>query len=168
MFMPETQVPQERWALPYSLSACKRALDPLYKDMVAFMEWCQMDNRFDRGPNGPVAQSTMDAITTSIHSFLGNLEHNEGVAAPSLRNLLNAEEYIRYLAFSCTKGRSINSITTIISHSKKALTWLSKAKLHLTARAVETTVWLDSVRKQLQITMPRKKKDVGDLAEQGR
>jgi len=122
MFMPETQVPKERWALPYSLSACKRDFDPLYKDMVASTEWCQMDNRFDRGLSGPVAQSTMDGITTSIYFFLGNLEHHEGVAAPSLLNLLNTEEYIRYLAFSCATGCSINSFTNIISHSKQALT----------------------------------------------
>ena len=166
MFMPQTQVPKEKWTLPYSLSASKRHLDPLFSDMEAFCKWSRMGNRFDRG-TGPVAESTMEGITTTIYSFLGYLEHHEGVSAPSLLNFLNAEEYIRYLSFSCAKGRTVNSITNIISHTKKALTWLSKTKTSLSARALEIIVWLDTVKKQLQITMPRKKRDVGDLEEQG-
>ena len=166
MFMPQTQVPKEKWTLPYSLSASKRHLDPLFSDMEAFCKWSRMGNRFDRG-TGPVAESTMEGITTTIYSFLGYLEHHKGVSAPSLLNFLNAEEYIRYLSFSCAKGRTVNSITNIISHTKKALTWLSKTKTSLSARALEIIVWLDTVKKQLQITMPRKKRDVGDLEEQG-
>ena len=107
MSMPETQVPKERWTLPYSLSGSKRDLDPLFSDMEAFCEWSRDKNRFDRGTAGPIAESTMEGVETSIYLFLGYLEHHEGVAAPSLLNLLNAEEYIRFLSFSCAKGRSV-------------------------------------------------------------
>ena len=111
----------------------------------------------------------MQNIMESTYLYLGFLELHMGITTPiSLLNFLNPEEYIAFISFSVAKGRTIQSISNIIGHAKKVFTWLSNSNPQLVPQITKHCHWLDNVRRQLQKSIPRKKRDVGELEEAGK
>ncbi len=160
-------MPESRWRLHYSLSASKRELEPLRGQIAELTRWITETYQFDR-PTGAVADATLGNILETLYLFLGFLEHHLGICSPSLLNLLKAEEYIQFISFSVAKGRTIGSLTNIISHTKKALTWLSNSSPQLATRIRALNFWLDTVRKQMVQAIPKKKRDVGQMEAAGK
>lgn len=162
MCLPKTTVPEERWSSPYSLSGRKRELSPLKEEMEAFTMYSTNEQQFNR-PGGSVADSTMEGIQTTLYLYLGFLEHYSGVVAPSFEDLLDAEGYVQFMSFMVAKGRTIDSLKAIICHTRKALIWLGKEKPELLVRVTVILEWIDTVKTQLVLTIPKKKKDIGAL-----
>lgn len=165
--LPACQVPKERWQQHYSLSAAKRELQPLHAQILEFTSWITDAQRFDR-PTGGVAKATATNILDSLYLFLGYLENHMGISTPSLLNLLNPEEFISFISFQVAKGRSVGSITGIIGHAKKTLGWLGRVNHHLQPRINEIFPWLDSVRRQLSMSLPHTRRDIGQLEAGGK
>lgn len=153
----------------YSLSAHKREVEPLRSQAQEFISWISESDQFDRGTAGSVADSTVKNIMETVYLFLGYLEHHKGITTPiSMLNFLNPEEYIEFISFSVAKGRTITSITNLIGHTKKVFTWLSNSNPQLVPQIKKHNLWLDNVRGQLKKSIPRKKRDIGELEDAGK
>jgi hypothetical protein len=159
-------VPESRWRLHYSLTASKRVLEPLRGQIAELTTWITEKYQFDR-PTGAVADATLGNILETLYLFMGFLEHHLGISSPSLLNLLQADQYIQFISFSVAKGRTIGSLTNIISHTKKAYTWLSSSSPELASQIRALNLWVDTVRKQLVQAIPKKKRDVGEMEAAG-
>ena len=99
------------------------------------------------------------------------------VHAPTLESFTDTLMYSHYMAFQVAKDKSINSHTQSISHCKKVLIFLGRARPPGTApsttavdpaRLAQVHDWLNRLRQQLIQHVPRRRRDIGDMLESGK
>jgi hypothetical protein len=164
--IPPTSIPAVRFNQNYSLPQSKRGVEPLQSQVAAFSSWVSKDYQLDR-PGGAVALSTLNNLLIKVFLYLGFLHLHMGVSGPTLLEFLDPQQYIAFISFQIAKGRSIVSLTQIISHSKKVLMYLSSSNggAQLAAKIAAHQFWLNTLRKQLVFNIPKRKRCIGELED---
>lgn len=126
--------------------------------------WTKEPLQLDRKGRS-ISDATWDNMLSSILSYLGFLHYYMHDAAPTLECFLHLENFASFIAFQIDKGKTVASITQIISHTRKVLTFLSR---NSSADLTSTVRWLDRLRQQLVQHIHRNKKDIGAMLEAGK
>lgn len=160
----------------YSLPKKQRQRHPLREQLADMEAWNKQPIQLDRA-GGSISSSTWDNIICSLHLYLGFQHRFMQVSAPTLESFTDTRMYSHFMAFQVAKAKSINSHTQSISHCKKVLIFLGRARPPGTAPSTAPVTpatlaqvhdWLNRLRQQLIQHVPRKRKDIGDMLESGK
>ena len=160
----------------YSLPPAQRQLLPLRSQLADMEAWTKQPIQLDRA-GGSISSSTWDNIICSIGLYLGFQHRFMHVRAPTLESFADTIMFSHFMAFQVAKAKSINSHNQTISHCKKVLFFLGRARPPGTAPTTalvdpatlaQVHDWLNRLRQQLIQHVPRKRKDIGDMLESGK
>ena len=174
--LPATVVPTAMLNMHYSLPTAQRQLQPLRRQLSDMEAWCTATFQLDRA-GGSIKSSTWENIISDIYLYLGFQHRYMQVPAPTLESFADTHMYSHFMAYQVAKGKTINSHTQTISHCKKVLIYLGRARSPGTALSTSPTdpaslaqvhEWLNRLRQQLIHHVPRKRKDIGDMLESGK